>query len=407
MRRPLRSSLAGPLRIALVLLAAVVVFGAGVLVGGHPVQTGLTRLPDALRGAVLGDSGQDLPGQVLATLEDRYYRDIDAERLERASVEAILASLGDRFTTYLTPEELRALRAHTDGAYFGVGLQVAERPRGIVVTRVFPGSPAAEAGIARGARLVSVDGAPVGDRDLREVVGRIRGPEGTRVRIGVAPPPGGDGAVREVELERARIAVSAVRRGLERSGGTPVGVVRLAGFTRGAGDDVRRALERLQEEEVRALVLDLRGDPGGLVGEAVAVSAAFLPEGTPVVTTEGRQSPRRTLATRGPPTAPDLPLAVLVDGQSASASEIVAGALRDADRATLVGTRTYGKALVQSTEPLRDGGALTLTTARYLTPDGEDVSEDGLTPAVRARDDPATRAVDEGLRRALAVAAPR
>jgi carboxyl-terminal processing protease len=402
-RRP-RPSLAASLRVVLAVVATLLVFGAGVFVGGHPVDTGLTRLPDAARDVVLGDSGEDLPGQVLAVLEDRYYREIDAERLERDSVQAIIAALGDRFTTYLTEEELRALRAHVEGAFFGIGVGVAERGGAVVVTRVYPDSPAARAGVAPGARIVSVDGVAVAGRGLRDVARRIRGPEGTTVTIGLAPPGGGDGAVREIALERARIAVSAVVRRVARSGGTPVGVVRLLRFTRGAGDDVRRAVSDLAEQDVRALVLDLRGDPGGLVREAVRVSGAFLADGSPVVTTEGRHSPRRTLRTDGTPAAPDLPLVVLVDRASASASEIVAGALRDADRATLVGTRTYGKALVQTTEPLRDGGALTLTTARYLTPDGEDVSTDGLAPQVRASDDPRTPA-DEALRRALAVAA--
>jgi carboxyl-terminal processing protease len=148
-------------------------------------------------------------------------------------------------------------------------------------------------------------------------------------------------------------------------------------------------------------VLDLRQDPGGLVREAVGVAGVFLPPDTPVVVTEGLHSPRRTLTTGGdPPAAGDLPLAVLVDQGSASASEIVAGALRDADRGTLVGGHTFGKALVQADRPLRDGGALKLTTARYLTPDGYDLAERGLPPDVTVADDPDTPA-DEALRRGL------
>ena len=152
-----------------------------------------------------------------------------------------------------------------------------------------------------------------------------------------------------------------------------------------------------------ALVLDLRGDPGGLVNEAVAVTSAFVPEGSPVVTTEGRASPETTLETDQEPVAGEIPLLVLVDRGSASSSEIVAGALRDEDRAELVGTRTFGKALVQSTIELRDGGALKLTTARYLTPDGTDLNEKGLPPDIRAIDDPETPR-DEALQAALAAA---
>ena len=378
--------------------AALAVFLGGVVVGGHPEATGLTQLREPLRGLLLGDSGETLPAQVLEALQERYYEDVDLERLERASVKQIIAALDDPYTAYLTPEELRALRDRNDGAYFGVGLQVAQRDRAIVVTRVFDDSPAARAGIGVGDRLVAVDGRSTAGRPLEAVVSEIRGPDGTTVTIGV-DPAGGDGR-RDVTLERARIRAPAVDGRVERLGGRRIGYVRLSQFTRGASAAVRAEVGRLGGEDVEALVLDLRGDPGGLVSEAVGVAGVFLPDGTPVVTTEGRNSPERTFRTQGDPAAPELPLVVLVDRGSASASEIVAGALRDADRARLVGDRTFGKALVQSTEILRDGGALKLTTARYLTPDGFDLSDRGLPPDVRALDDPDTEP-DEALRRAL------
>ncbi len=381
--------------------AALVVFLGGVVVGGHPQATGLTQLREPLRGFFLGDSGESLPAQVLEALDRRYYEDVDLERLERASVQEIIAALDDPYTAYLTPEELRALRDRNDGAYFGVGLQVAQRDRAIVVTRVFDDSPAARAGIGVGDRLVAVDGRPTAGRPLEAVVSEIRGPDGTTVTIGVEPARG-DGR-RDLTLERARIRAPAVDARVERLGGRRIGYARLSQFTRGASEALRAEVTRLRGGGVRALVLDLRGDPGGLVSEAVGVAGVFLPDGTPVVTTEGRNSPERTFRTSGAPAAPDLPLVVLVDRGSASASEIVAGALRDAGRARLVGDRTFGKALVQSTQILRDGGALKLTTARYLTPDGFDLSDRGLPPDVRAVDDPDT-APDEALRRALAEA---
>ncbi|MBY0308882.1 MAG: PDZ domain-containing protein, partial [Phycisphaerales bacterium] len=140
--------------------AALALFLGGVVVGGHPEATGLTQLREPLRGLLLGESGETLPAQVLDALEERYYEDVDLERLERASVRRIIAALDDPYTAYLTPEELRALRDRNDGAYFGVGLQVAQRDRAIVVTRVFEDSPAARAGIGVGDRLVAVDGRP-------------------------------------------------------------------------------------------------------------------------------------------------------------------------------------------------------------------------------------------------------
>jgi carboxyl-terminal processing protease len=246
-----------------------------------------------------------------------------------------------------------------------------------------------------------VAGKPAEGRTLEQVVSQIRGPEGTEVELGIATR---DGERRDLELTRERIRVPAVDSRVEAVGDVKVGYLRLSQFTRGAADALRAAVEGVREKGAQALVLDLRGDPGGLVDEAVGVAGAFLPDGSPVVVTEGLHSPRRTFRTDGAPVGGDLPLIVLVDRGSASASEIVAGALRDAGRGRLVGERTFGKALVQSTRLLRDGGALKLTTARYLTPDGFDLATRGLPPSVKVVDDPETRP-DEALRRALALAA--
>jgi carboxyl-terminal processing protease len=394
------------LRRILAVVAAVLVvlaaFVGGVVVGGHPQATGLTRLSDPWRGILLGDSGEDLPSQVLDVLESDYYEPVDATALERSSVQAIIDSLDDPYTDYLDPDELEALRERNEGAYYGVGLQVAQRGEDIVITRVFEDSPAAEAGIRAGDRLVSVEGRPARGRALEAVVAGIRGPRGTTVRLGIASAGGG---TREYELERERIRVPAVESRIERADGERIGYLRLAQFTKGSADALGEAVEGLREKGARSLVLDLRGDPGGLVNEAVGVAGVFLTDDTPVVVTEGLHSPRRTFTTDGDPVADDLPLVVLVDRGSASASEIVAGALRDADRAELVGERTFGKALVQSTRPLRDGGALKLTTARYLSPDGFDLAVRGLPPDVKVADDPATANRDEALQRGLTLAA--
>ena len=389
------------IRLAVAVLGVLAVFVGGVIVGGHAQATGLTRLSDPVRSLLLGDSGQELSTQVLDVLEDDYYVAVDPTQLERTSVQAIVDALKDPYTDYLDPDELEALRARNDGTYFGVGLQVAQRDAAIVVTRVFEDSPAERAKVRVGDRLVSVEGTATAGRGLESVVGRIRGPEGTRVRIGVVT---GSAAARELSLTRARIKVPAVSSRIETSGGTRVGYVRLGQFTRGSADALRDAVTSLRAKKASALLLDLRGDPGGLVTEAVGVAGAFLPKGSTVVITQGLHSPKRTYRTDTNPVAGDLPLIVLTDRGSASASEIVAGALRDAGRGRLVGERTFGKALVQSTVPLRDGGALKLTTARYLTPSGYDLATRGLPPDVKVSDDPATPQ-NEVLERGLALAA--
>ena len=386
-----------------VLAGALVILGvflAGVLVGGHPVSTGLIHLPDPVRNVVLGSSGQDLTGQVLDVLRDDYYKDFDEELIEQDGVKGLVGALDDPYTYYLDPGALDELRQRNNGRYSGVGLGVEQAEDAIVVTRVYEDGPAEEAGIRVGEKIVSVDGTRYAGDELERAVAKIRGEPGTEVTIGIESA---DGTVRRLTLERAEITIPVVTSRIERADGEKVGYVRLAQFTRGSGDAVRDAVTKLREQGATALVLDLRGDPGGLVNEAVAVTSAFLPEGSPVVTTEGRASPETTLETDQEPVAGEIPLVVLVDRGSASSSEIVAGALRDEDRAELVGTRTFGKALVQSTIELRDGGALKLTTARYLTPDGTDLNEKGLTPDVRAIDDPETPR-DEALRAALAAA---
>jgi carboxyl-terminal processing protease len=385
------------LKAVLAAFAVLAIFVAGMVVGGHPESTGLTQLREPVRGFFLGDSGQDLSAQVLRILRDEYYLDIDETALQERSVDALLEELDDPYTTYLDPDELAALDFHNDGAYVGVGLQVAARDEAVMITRVFPDSPAQEAGIRAGDRLVAVGGDAARGSELESVLGRIRGPEGSDVALTVRTP---GAEPRTLDLTRSRIKVPAVEARIVRDGDRSVGYLRLLRFTRGASEALRVKAEQQLAAGVDGLVLDLREDPGGLVSEALGVAGVFLPEGSEVVTTEGRNSPRRTLRTDDEPVGEGVPLAVLVDRNSASSSEIVAGALRDGDRATLVGERTFGKALVQSTWLLRDGGALKLTTARYLTPSGFDLAERGLPPDVKAVDDPGTK-TDEALDAAL------
>jgi carboxyl-terminal processing protease len=384
-------------------IAVLGVFVAGIWVGGHPTSTGLDNLADGPRNFFLGPSARGQEADVLDLLEHHYYRPVDAAALQRSSIDGMLAALHDPYTQYLDPSQLQALRLDDAGQYTGVGLVVARRGGRVIVTGTFPGSPAAKAGIRAGDRLLAVDGRSV-QGDVDAAVGRITGPAGTRVRLRVGRAGRPDPLA--VTLERAEITVPPVAARIVTRNGVKLGVIRLQQFTRGAASLTRRAEQGLVGFGARAVVLDLRGDPGGLVDEAVGVAGAFLPKGTPVATIEGAHQKRTVLRTRGGQVPRHVPLVVLVNRRSASSSEIVAGALRDDGAAVLVGTRTFGKALVQTTLPLRGGGALKLTTARYLTPKGLDINHRGLRPSLRAVDDPRTK-TDEALNRALAVAAAR
>lgn len=392
-------------QIALAIMLGAVIFVAGVMVGGRPVESGIARLPDSVKSKLIGETEGGLTGEVLRILEDDFFREIDPEELDVQSVDALVESLADPFTDYLTEEEYAALKDRNAGRYIGVGITVSPEDKRLTIVSVAEGGPAAEGGLKPGDQIVKVDGIAVDPDRLDEAVDRIRGPEGTTVMLTIRR---GKRAPREFTLTRAPIAIELTEGRVELSGSTKVGYVRLRQFSRGAGGAVRDEVNALVEQEVDALVLDLRGNPGGLVNEAVEVSGVFLPEGSEVVTTEGRAVEEKTLKTDDrPATAVEIPLVVLVDANSASASEIVAGALRDDKRASLVGHRTFGKALVQGTRPLRDGGALKLTIARYRTPSGQDINKKGLVPGVTEVDDPETPEVDEALRRAVKVVAAK
>jgi carboxyl-terminal processing protease len=385
-------------------LAAVVIFVAGVVVGGHAEALRLTELSNPVRGWLLGDSGRDLSSQVLDLLQRDYYKPVDADRLKQVSADALVAALHDPYTDYLSPAEVKEQQQAYEGAFFGVGVELTRTGKTYRIAHVESNGPASKAGIKDGDVLVSVDGVATSTLGFPELVEKVRGKEGTAVKLGVKT---GDQPVRVLTLTRARFTQTSVFSRMETSGGVKVGYIYLEHFNDGVGDQVRATVTRLRGKGAAALVLDLRGDGGGLVREALKVASAFLPDGSAVVTTSGAHSDTRTLRTSGDPVAGDLPLIVLVDRNSASASEIVSGALRDSKRGELVGERTFGKALVQSTIPLRNGGALKLTTQRYLTPSGFDLAHRGLPPAVHVVDDPHTPQVDVALQKALALAAAK
>jgi carboxyl-terminal processing protease len=265
--------------------------------------------------------------------------------------------------------------------------------RGLLVTRLQAG-PARIAGIRPGDTILAIDGFPVAGVSYEEALGLIIGQRGSSVELRVLRGP----HTLDVRLVRTEFRIPAVRSRLLAAGGKKIGYIQLASFPAGATQAIERALTRLAAEGASGLVLDLRGNPGGLLDQAVGVTSLFLDRGV-VASTSGAHEPSHVYVAEGRPKS-RLPLAVLVDRGSASAAEIVAAALQDHRRALLVGERSFGKALVQSVEPLAAGAALKLTTARYLTPSGADISRRGVTPDVRAPDDPATP-VDEGLAAAL------
>ncbi len=375
----------------------MVVFMAGVLVGGHPRQTGLDQLPLSLRTALVGGSIGSLPDQVINVLADRYRGPIDRTKLERIAATAAAASLGNRWTQYLTPDQYRALTRASEGRYTGIGIRVMKATGGVMIREVFAGSPAATAGLRKGDLIIAVGGSPVATRGPEKSVLAIAGTPGTSVTLGIRTPTG---ETKAVTVTRGDVTVPLVAGRIMQGNGCKVAVVALDRFDVGAGDAVRDEVTRLMDKGATAVVLDLRGDPGGLVDEAVAVAGIFLSPEQTVVRIKGRARPEEVRKADGDPIAADTPVTVLVDRNSASASEIVTGALKDHGRALVVGTPTFGKSEVQVTQRTTDGGAVKVTIAGYLTPKGTDIGTAGVQPNVRVADNPKTGA-DEALTAAV------
>jgi carboxyl-terminal processing protease len=335
--------------------------------------------------------------QVREALVARYYRVVPQRVLKLGSVDAMISALRDPYTSYLAPEQYQLIQQQTASRYSGIGVSVLPMGHGFAVVSLRPG-PAKRAGVHVGDTIVSIDGTPTSKLDMTQALARILGPRGTTVRLELQR----GSRTFQVSVRRAVVRAPVVQARLLSFAGRRWGDLRLSSFRVGAAVVLDRQLRRLEREGARGFVLDLRDNPGGVFDQAVAVSSLFLKRGV-VVSLVGAHSPRTVYRATGTYST-TLPVAVLVDRYSASSAEIVAAALADHHRATLVGERTYGKALVQSIDPLDNGAALELTIARYYTPSGADISHVGVTPQVHAVDDPRTPQ-DEALGIALRVLA--
>jgi carboxyl-terminal processing protease len=376
----------------------------GIWLGGRHADA----LPSFLRNPLVGDEDTAVVRQAIDTVHETYYRAIPKAQLANTAIAGIVARLDDRFSNYFDPKQYAQFKQAQDASFSGVGLAVSQTRRGLRVETVYDGSPAKRARIVAGDEIVSAAGRSLKGRPETQSVALIKGRPGTEVRLTVLHA----GRERHLTLTRSTVTVPVVASRLRSVGRVKVGVVALATFSSGAHAEVYAALRRLEKRGAQAFVLDLRHNGGGLVSEAQLIASAFLRDG-PIVTTRGRSVPSHTLMATGDPIALRQPLAVLVDRGTASASEIVTGALQDRHRAVVVGTRTFGKGVFQEVLDLSNGGALDITAGQYFTPSGRNLGGQGvhtgagITPQVKASDDPRTRSVDEGLEKALHVVAAR
>jgi carboxyl-terminal processing protease len=362
----------------------------GMWLGGHP-----DRLPGKLQEAFVAKDAR-VVSEALGVLDRRYYRKVPERDIENAALKAAVDSLGDQYSAYLPPKDYDSFNDSTNSQFDGIGVEVQKTKAGLLIAKVYDDSPAQKAGLLKGDVIVKAAGKSLAGLDTSAGSQLIRGPKGTNVELGITR----DGKALTKQVGRAEVHVPVVESKYDAA--AKVGVVRLATFSSGASNEVEAGVNQMVKKGAKGIVLDLRSNPGGLVDEAQATASLFLKGGT-VVTTRGRSVRTHTLKAGDDPKFPKIPLVVLVDRNSASAAEIVTGALQDRGRAKVIGTRTYGKGVFQEVIPLAAGGALDITVGQYYTPNGHNLGGAGVTkgrdvsrgagikPDDPATDDPKTK----------------
>ena len=355
-------------RLAATVIVVLAVFVLGLWLGGHP-----SWLPTAVRDAFDDNSSTPLVSTVLNTIRQDYYRPVSRGQLIDKSLVAMVASLQDPYSHYYSPSAYQAFLNQSNRRFHGIGVDVVQDPRGLRVIDVFPGEPAANAGLQHGDLIVSVDSHKLAGHSATFASNLIRGPAGTTVHLAVLRGK----RTLAFKIVRADVIVPVTSGRIVDYHGLKIGYLRLTSFTPGSGDALRSDVRKVLQQGAQALILDLRENGGGLLNEAVNVASIFIADGT-IVTTRGRSQPTQVYVAKRNAIAPKLPMVVLVDRDTASSAEIVTGALKDHGRAEVVGTRTYGKGVFQEIMPVPGGGALDITVGEYFTPNGQNLGGGGV-----------------------------
>jgi len=320
---------------------------------------------------------------VLTAVQKNYVDETKVKDLVQGAIRGMLATL-DPHSAYMTPEMYKEMQVETKGEFGGVGIQIGVKENRLAVIAPIEGTPAHRAGIKAGDFITKVNDESTKDLTLMDAVQKMRGPKGTKVNLTVQRD--GTPELLQFTLVRDTIKIESVKaKTLDN-----MGYIRLTQFQEATGRDLSKALKQFKEQKVQGTILDLRNNPGGLLTAAVEVSEQFLPSGKLVVYTKGRESKKDEWFAKGKDQMEDAPMIVLVNEGSASASEIVAGALQDWGRAVIVGTTSFGKGSVQTILPLGDGSGLRLTTAKYYTPKGRSIQSTGITPDIVVKVQPMT-----------------
>ncbi len=315
--------------------------------------------------------------EVRATLMNEYYQPLDEDELVLGAIRGMMSAVGDPYTFYYTADEMTAANEEFGGVYHGVGMLVQLTDDGAIeVARVYEDSPAEAAGVRMGDRIVAVDGVEVSGESaqtLNEAIDRIQGEDGTTVVLSVQR----DGEILDLEVMRAEVSISYVEYQIING---DIGYINISQFSGNDVEGFQEAVSALQAAEVSGVIIDIRNNPGGLLTDVVEIADALLPEGLIAYVEDGHGN--RTEYTSDADYW-DVPLVVLVNGMSASASELLSAAIQDYDRGTIVGTTTYGKGIVQTLITFaEDGAGMQLTTASYYSPSGRSIHENGVEPDV-------------------------
>jgi carboxyl-terminal processing protease len=314
--------------------------------------------------------------QVLSYVSTQYVDTLKESQVFEKAAHGLVKELNDPYSELLTPRESESFNRSTNGRYGGTGMLLEEQKGSgesfVVVSRVFPNTPADEAGVREADRIIAIDGASTSGWALTKVSESLRGAPGSQVRVTYARP----GVPEPIALKFTRVVVHVPAVAYSALLDSTIGYIPLQTFNENAAEEVEAAVSKLEQRGAKGVVLDMRDNGGGIVDQALAVSSLFLQEGQDIVSVRSRSAPAEVSRARGRHIATRIPLVVLVDGSSASATEIVAGALQDHDRALVVGTRTFGKGLVQSVFPLDGGYFLKMTTGKWYTPSGRSIHRD-------------------------------
>jgi carboxyl-terminal processing protease len=356
------------LRMLVGALVALALLALGIWLGGHPGW-----MPGGMRGAFVQSTEGGYMQRVLELVARDYYREVNFSKLVNAGLSGAVASLDDPYSHYYSPATYRSFQQLANPRDEGIGVEVLPDPKGLQIATVFPGSPAARAGLTHGDVIIAVGSISLAGRSAEFAARLIRGKPGTKVTLTVL-----EGSRRRVlSLRRADVTVPVASSQLLRYDGKRIGYLQFTQFSQGSGEQLRAQVRRVLGEGAQGLILDLRDNGGGYLSQAINVASIFIPHGT-IVTTRGRAVGTQVYSAQGNAIAPKLPLVVLVNRDTASSAEIVTAALKDRGRAKIVGTNTFGKGVFQEVQSLPGGAALELTVGEYFTPSGRNLGAGGV-----------------------------